>query len=268
MKYTVVTTFNQQGLQSYGKRMVQTFLQNWPKTVDLWVYTEDCTIDQPSQNLQILDLLSSSSKLVAFKQKWQNVPYATGNVSGIPALASRPDAGKSFKWDAVRFSHKVYAIEHCFLNCDADILLWMDGDMVCHSAITESDVGRMCPPTYDIAFLGRGKKFSECGLYMLNCRSAPTKNFVSDFVGMYDNAQTGIFTLEEWHDSFVFDHVRNQHCLNSLDWSQGLFKGEGHPLINSEWGRWLDHLKGARKQLGRSKAKDLRVQRTETYWRM
>jgi hypothetical protein len=42
--------------------------------------------------------------------------------------------------------------------------------------------------------------------------------------------------------------------------------GEGHPLINSEWGAWLDHLKGGRKTLGRSKAEDLRVSRTEPYW--
>jgi hypothetical protein len=43
--------------------------------------------------------------------------------------------------------------------------------------------------------------------------------------------------------------------------------GEGHPLINSQWGAWLDHLKGGRKKLGRSKREDLKVHRTEAYWR-
>jgi hypothetical protein len=38
-------------------------------------------------------------------------------------------------------------------------------------------------------------------------------------------------------------------------------------LINSEWGAWLDHLKGGRKNLGRSKREDLKVHRTEAYWR-
>ena len=50
------------------------------------------------------------------------------------------------------------------------------------------------------------------------------------------------------------------------DWSGHLIAGEGHPLINSEWGAWLDHLKGARKDLGRSKRVDLKVPRTEAYW--
>ena len=83
---------------------------------------------------------------------------------------------------------------------------------------------------------------------------------------MYDCAELGIFTLEEWHDSFVFDAVRRNVVLNELDWSSNIVTGEGHPLINTEWGAYLDHLKGARKDLGRSHSKDLLVNRTEPYW--
>ena len=54
------------------------------------------------------------------------------------------------------------------------------------------------------------------------------------------------------------------HCLN---WGQGIIRGEGHPLINSVWGAYLDHLKGGRKQLGKSKPSDLRITRTEEYWK-
>ena len=83
---------------------------------------------------------------------------------------------------------------------------------------------------------------------------------------MYDDAENGIFTLDEWHDSYVFDAVRKQCALKELDWSSHLITGEGHPLINSEWGAYLDHLKGARKDLKRSKLTDLKIQRTEAYW--
>jgi hypothetical protein len=37
-------------------------------------------------------------------------------------------------------------------------------------------------------------------------------------------------------------------------------------LINCDWGAYIDHLKGKRKQNGKSKAKDLIVQRREKYW--
>jgi hypothetical protein len=55
--------------------------------------------------------------------------------------------------------------------------------------------------------------------------------------------------------------------MKELNWSKGLVKGEGHPLINSAWGAYLDHLKGDRKDIGRSKSKDLLVARKEKYWR-
>ena len=85
---------------------------------------------------------------------------------------------------------------------------------------------------------------------------------------MYDDAENGIFRLKEWHDSFVFDDVKGRtvSITKQLNWSEGLVQGEGHPLINSEWGAFLDHLKGQRKQQGRSKNKDLKVVRNEDYW--
>jgi hypothetical protein len=43
MKYTVVTTFNAEGYKTYGRRMIQTFLQTWPRDILLKVYAEGCT---------------------------------------------------------------------------------------------------------------------------------------------------------------------------------------------------------------------------------
>jgi hypothetical protein len=122
-----------------------------------------------------------------------------------------------------------------------------------------------------IAYLGRKNKYTECGLYALNLQNTVTQKFLQKFQWMYDNASMGIFTLPEWHDSYVFDHARNQiktayPTWQQLDWSQGLITGEGHPLINSEWGAYLDHLKGNRKTQGRSDDRDLKIKRTEAYW--
>ena len=191
---------------------------------------------------------------------------ANGDVTSDPVRSKRKDSGKGFKWDAVRFSHKVYAIFHAYRNCSTDWLVWMDADMVCHSPIQLSILDKFCPADRDLCFLGRDKKFSECGLYAMNLSRPATGVFLQKFQTMYDQAETGIFTLDEWHDSFVFDAVRSRHKLRELDWAKGIISGEGHPLINSQWGAYLDHLKGARKDLGRSKATDLKVRRTETYW--
>ncbi len=221
---------------------------------------------ESSPHLAVHNLEQVSPELVAFKTQWRGVPEANGDVSADPIRSRRRDAGKGFKWDAVRFAHKVYSIFHCAKHTDTDWLIWMDADTVCHSPITTEDLERLCPGTTDLCFLGRRGKFSECGLYAMNLRSPATQLFLQKFQQMYDHAEQGIFDLAEWHDSFVFDAVRQKVKLNELDWSSHLITGEGHPLINSDWGAYLDHLKGKRKTTGRSPATDLKVQRTEAYW--
>ena len=263
MKYTVITTFNADGYAKYGQRMIQTFLQTWP--VDLVVYAEGCMVNETASNLEVRDI-DVVTELSAFKQQWLGVPKANGDVSADPVRSKRKDSGKGFKWDAVRFAHKVYSIFHCAKHTNTDWLIWMDADTVCHSPITQEDLERLCPATTDLCFLGRRGKFSECGLYAMNLQSQRTRDFLTQFQQYYDDAEQGIFTLAEWHDSFVFDAVRKHHPLVELDWSSHLITGEGHPLINSHWGAYLDHLKGKRKTTGRSPATDLKVQRTEAYW--
>ena len=263
MKYTVITTFNADGYAKYGQRMIQTFLQNWP--VDLVVYAEGCNVTETAPNLLVRDI-AVVTDLTTFKQQWQNIPRANGDVSADLIRSQRKDAGKGFKWDAVRFAHKVYSIFHCAKHIDTDWLIWMDADTVCHSPITQEDLERLCPETSDLCFLGRKHKYTECGLYAMNLQSLRVQDFLKQFQKYYDDAEQGIFTLDEWHDSFVFDAVRKHHPLVELDWSSHLITGEGHPLINSAWGAYLDHLKGDRKTLGKSKSKDLKVIRSEAYW--
>ena len=265
MGYCVVTTFNESGYNHYGRRMIQTFLTNWPVEVQLVVYAENCTVTETAPNLIVRDI-SIVEALTQFKNKWRSVPKANGDVSQDPVRGRRRDAGKGFKWDAIRFAHKVYSIFHCAKHTNTDMLIWMDGDTVCHSPITTADLQRLCPADSELCFLGRRGKFSECGLYSMNLGSANIQRFLTEFQRMYDDAEQGIFMLDEWHDSFVFDAVRATIRSAEIDWSSHLITGEGHPLINSDWGAYLDHLKGARKKLGRSKADDLKIKRTESYW--
>ena len=265
--YTIVTTFNQAGYDLYGSRMIQSFLKNWPIGVKLYVYAEDCDVKERAPNLSVFNLHAASPELVRFKQQWKNEPRANGDVSADPVRSKRKDAGKGFKWDAIRFAHKVYSIFAAARATQDDFLVWMDADNYCHSPISQERLEQLIPVTKDLCYLGRKGKFSECGLYAMNLRSPAIQKFLAAFENMYEDAENGIFTLAEWHDSFVFDAVRRGlPMLHELNWSEGLVVGEGHPLINSEWGAYLDHLKGARKQLGHSKKSDLLATRNEQYW--
>ena len=276
LKIAVVTTFHGDGLEKYAQRMINTFCDNWPAEVILHLYPENCNPAIYNHNHVTLKRLEEVEELMAFKNTWQDVPKANGDVSADPVRSLRKDAGKGFKWHAVRFAHKVYAIFDCARTTDADILIWMDADTICHSPITVQDLYRMIPADSELCYLGRKGKYSECGLYSMNLRSNNVQAFLKEFQRFYDQAEQGIFQLAEWHDSFVFDAVRVKFPqMRQLDWAAhlndirpklGSSQGEGHPLINSEWGAWLDHLKGSRKKLGRSNSDDLKVLRTEAYW--
>ena len=250
--------------------MIETFLRSWPSEVTLRVYTEDVQISESAPNLEILDINQAVPPLTAFKKKWKSVPKANGQEAQGPRDRRGKQPGIGFKWDAVRFSHKVYAFCHAARDCDCDVVFWMDADTVCHSEININFLESRVPRDVCLGYLGRDKKYSECGLYALNLTLPGAREFVDLFQAFYDDAESGIFTLKEWHDSFVFDQVRSIMSHNSgwreLNWSQGLITGEGHPLINSAWGAYLDHLKGDRKQTGRSRQQDLQVARTESYW--
>jgi hypothetical protein len=259
MKYTVVTTFNADGYNTYGRRMIQTFLQTWPQDIQLKVYAEGCRVTETAPNLQVLDLEAVSPELVTFKNTWRNVPKANGDLG--PGSER-----KAYKWQAVRFSHKVYAIFHAAKHAETEWLIWMDADMVCHSPITTQRIAEFFPDSKQLCYAGRSNKFTECGLYGMHLTDPAVQNFLAEFQRMYDDAENGIFTLPEWHDSYVFDVVKARSGLAELNWSAGLINGEGHPLINCEWGAYIDHLKGKRKDQGRSKLKDLIVKRTEQYW--
>ncbi|NDG28526.1 hypothetical protein EB118_00285 [bacterium] len=275
-KYTVVTTFNAKGYDQYAQKFLRTFDETWPKDVNICVYTENCEISENFTNLKVIDLHQASADLLRFKMTWKNVPKANGDVTDDPIRSKRGDAGKGFKWDAIRFSHKVYSIFHCADNISSEILIWMDADMICHSKITLEQISHLIPMNVDICYLGREGKYSECGLYSMNLASKMTLDFLKEFKRMYDQAEQGIFLLDEWHDSFVFDEVMKKFPhLRKHNWSAHLSdlrptkrhsKGEGHPLINCDWGKYLDHLKGSRKNTGKSLPTDLIISRNEKYW--
>jgi hypothetical protein len=100
-------------------------------------------------------------------------------------------------------------------------------------------------------------------------------SFLEDFERMYEDADNGIFTLEEWHDSYVFGEILKKYKQFNADhdYSAQMYLreaktgGGGHPLINTELGKYMDHMKGDRKKDGRSKPSDIMVNRNEEYWK-
>jgi hypothetical protein len=132
MKYTVVTTFNANGLKLYGQRMIDTFEQFWPAEVDLFVCAENCQPIVARPNTHVYNLLQLSTPLNTFIERHRNNPRAHGQ-AGPPQIF---DPNKSFKWDAVRFCYKIYSIKLVSNYTSGGWLIWLDADTVTHSPVT------------------------------------------------------------------------------------------------------------------------------------
>lgn len=275
---TVVTTFHNKHYNVYGKNFLDSFAKHVDKRIKLIVYAEECNPENPDPScIEILDAVESLPKLVAFKQRWKDDPKANG-IPPDDIKARRPrDWHKEFKWDAVRFANKVYAVFDA-VERSKDWCVWMDADSFIHSNWTYEDFAELLPDTSWVTYVGRGKgsqTWPECGFYGMNLKDGVCQDFLKEFERMYEDADNGIFKLEEWHDSFVFGKILNDLKFrhpNVLDYSAEIYLktaktgGGGHPLINSKLGRWMDHMKGGRKFDGSSKRKDLMGHRDEPYW--
>ena len=275
---TVVTTFHPAGLSKYGQRMIDSFALNIDKRIKLLVYAEDCKPVNPDPSrIEILDAKAALPKLNAFKSTWGHVPKANGDITNEPQRHTRKDWMKKFKWDAVRFANKTYAVYDACVR-SKDWCVWMDADTYVHSPWTYEDFAAQLPDNAWITYVGRGKgsqTWPECGFYGLNLNHPVCHEFLKEFERVYEEADNGIFLLEEWHDSFVFGSILNNMKLqfpNAHDYSAEMYLreaksgGGGHPLINGVLGKWIDHMKGGRKDAGKSQKKDIMVNRTEDYW--
>lgn len=274
---TVVTTFHKPGLDLYGQRFLDSFAERVDSRIKLLVYAENCEPVNPNpQQITIIDAVTALPKLTLFKERWKDDPKANG-IPPDDIKARRPrDWNKKFKWDAIRFANKVYAI---FDACQRSKgwVVWMDADTYVHSEWSYEEFRSLLPDNTYITYVGRGKgsqTWPECGFYGMNLNHPVCHSFLNDFELMYENAETGIFTLEEWHDSYVFGEILKKYAeFPSYDYSANMYLkeaktgGGGHPLINGPLGAWIDHMKGGRKEKGKSDKKDIMVNRTESYWR-
>ena len=183
-RYTVITTFNQQGLEKYGQRMISTFEQFWPNSVDLVVYTEKCKPHITKPNVRCIDLIANSKHCKRFIKRHKDNPEANGGLGPHNEHIWKPN--KHFKWQGLRFSYKVFSIYHAMQYIDTEWVIWLDADTLTHTTITENFLDSVSPKDCVVTHLGRGEKYhSECGWVGYNRRHPQGIEFINDFAGMY-----------------------------------------------------------------------------------
>jgi len=273
-RFAVVSTCHAQGYEDYGRTMVESYLQHWPVDVPLLLYHEGFEPPSAPGRIDADDLARACPDLVAFKARHADNPRAHGKITpwqrlqvfGLSVPLPFRSRRARYRWDAVRFAHKSYALFAAARRTDADVLIWIDADTLFFADVDQAELERLAPPDSVVACLRR-PSHTECGFVAYNLRHDDQAQLLDEFEAMYSSDL--LFAEAEYHDSYLFDVVRERAEARGAhvhDIAEGAGWRASHVLVNSRLGGFMDHMKGGRKTDGHSRASDLVVARDEAYW--
>lgn len=224
-KTCIVTCLNSKLYKEYGHKTLPTF----PSNIHKFIWSED-TID----GLDTIQL----DPLFYNRNKHRTVT--------------------SYKHDAVRFHWKVNAIYHTLPHTQwfgYDTMIWVDADTLFLKDIDTTWFYENTHTDNIMSYLGRKDYYySECSLLYFNLRNKHTEQYIKEVWDYY--ATDNIYNLQEWHDSYIWDYVRQkqelEHNKKFRDLGDGIPKVPGGHISSHLYGEYFDHMKGNRKVAGSS----------------
>lgn len=212
----VITTFNQQGYDLYGRRFLESWLQYWPDTHRITVYTEKVVVPVQHRVTQI-DLLSTCPDLAVFKQ------YCEQN-----AIAQANAKRKNYYLKAAKWSHKVFAMEHALCTSQARYLIWLDADTYTRAPMPAQWESRLLQGACFAAHseLIRHGWHIESGLVIFDLEHSDIDVIKQELARPY-RPPYSIFQLAKPWDSFWLWQLSARVAFNDLN-RGGVF---GHPLV-------------------------------------
>lgn len=251
----IITSFSRAGYDQYGKVFVDTFLEHWPDE-NLAVYHEGLPSDVVQDpRVTYVDMTRHNTFLTYARALHEADPLYKG------VMRHGEQQIYNFRFDVFKFFRKVWALKHYDETRTSDELIcWLDADIEFHKDLPAGFLKGLLKDAY-LAYIGRGGGLhSECGAMIFN----PLHPAHADFFEVYWRIfQSGAFRrLDEWHDSFVFDFVRDLIQPPEVNLGRGC--DPLHPFVFTKFGLYMDHKKGPeRKVLGYSpeaqQERDVRV---------
>lgn len=231
----IVTTCSEQQWKNYGANMARSVVKHW-HDAHLIVYGEAGRPDD-CPNVAEWRLLPAWHSV--FKSHHRYNAAAHGKGSGR----------YNFRFDCVRFSHKIAALVDAAERLDEGLMIWVDADTVTDKDIFPPDVERWRAGSGYISWLDRAKLYPECGFMVFECSHYYHQAFWREMRMIYERGRC--FDYAQTHDSFImWEYVKRCVKLNLIDEPHSLsgeHRDKHHVFVHSELGKYMDHFKGARK---------------------
>lgn len=243
----ITTGWSPSGYREYAHRFAATFERYWPAGIGYSAWVEEFSGAPRATERRLFEIPG----VLEFFERHAGDRAARGREVSAAWKPGDRRIGYNWRLDAMKFCRQVFIIAEAGREAEeGELLLWLDADVVTHAPCSPEAIGALLPDGFDLAYLGREPKHSEIGfqLYRVNER---TRRMLTYFRELY--AGDRIFSEKEWHSAYAFDLARRwaeSHVgLKSWNLTPG---GRGHVWHQSPLTQWLDHLKGDRKQAGRS----------------
>ncbi len=228
----VITTFPNNAWDIYAKRMLVSFVQYWPAAIPLMVCLDD-------------DLLLPDVQKIIRPQDCVTTDRTAEHEKFIKDHAAKDDL-QNYRKQAVRFCHKVFHLGRCMWAWEQTpeearpkYQIWLDADVVTTRKVTVQELQSCMPKEGDaVAYLGRKDwPHTEGGWYAFDIKNGGM-DIVKKMLGVY--ASGHIFNMDEWHDCWVFDRVREGYpCTNLTEGKPGTEIWQESPMA-----AWSNHYKG------------------------
>jgi len=233
--FACITTFNQDYYDQLANKMVETYLEFWPKDVPLYCYTEDMSLPLSAENLKEIDIYEACN------------PNLKDYLDYIGTHFSRGFAYKAFAWI------------HACRTLDVDQIIYLDADSVTYRVITKEWLDSILPEDKIAAYMGvtmnKGKwrgsnvQHADTGVYWFNRRHEFANAFINRYENIYltkevDNRER----FPKPNDAYVFaDCVvdAQNNGVESVDFHPE--RTAHSPLKETVLGKYFRHFKANRK---------------------
>lgn len=255
--YLCITSMSIPIYEQYGRKMIASWLSAWSHlNATLVVYFDDVPPEdfEDGPNLYAASLRVEMPQLFNFQLRHQS-PICSGRFGDV----------YSYRHDAKKFAFKVASVAasicgHDYTNPhETDILIWLDADTVWLKPMTDDFLNNVFPNDAHIGIFQRHAYHTECGIVFYNIRLPIAEQLIEQYWNLYHTDR--IFLLPYWNDCDVLDALVASHAkaktglqIYNLGTPASIYAA--HPIINSPWGHYVDHLKGDRKEVGASRPSD------------
>lgn len=235
MSIAVLTTFPTNSWEIYSKRMIESYVANWPDEVGLLV-----KLDDPRLMPDVEKLLRPVDGVVYGWAK-EHEEFVKRNTS--------KDDPNDYRKQAVRFCHKVFALKSASDfwqeeksrtgKTECRYLIWLDADVLTTRKVAMDDLQKCLPKEGDaVAYLGRKDwDHSECGWLAFDLENGGSD--IIDIVhALY--VTNDVYNEPQWHDSWMFDKIiKAGKCTNLTSDAKGMEVWPQSPMAS-----WSRHYKG------------------------